>query len=321
MITVGQARNDDAILAAAARDRNDPAIVRAIDRGQRILLRWGNWADTVQEYLFNAVGGFIFVPPEIQAITDVQVHGAHGDVLSQTFVYLDNGPRCAAGATVGVIDRGPASTFVQPTWPTSIMLIADSCESTDPPLFVDIVARDCCCNDTATTESDGTILPYLRIPIVNGRTYPYPLDNILHIDRVTKPLTQGAVHLFEYSNETRNVGNLIISLAPYDQTPSWRKYEVTGCDPNACVRALAKRKHVTLYQDSQALMIDDLEAMANAISYYKALEGANLESAAAFRASALERLSLREKELRGAIKPVVEFDGHVTTTRFRRLGR
>ena len=30
MITVGQARNDDAILAAAARDRNDPAIIRAI---------------------------------------------------------------------------------------------------------------------------------------------------------------------------------------------------------------------------------------------------------------------------------------------------
>ena len=68
-------------------------------------------------------------------------------------------------------------------------------------------------------------------------------------------------------------------------------------------------------------MIDDLEALANAISYYKALEGANLEAAAAFRASALERLSLREKELRGAVKPVIEFDSHVTTTRFRRLGR
>ena len=33
MITVGQARNDDAIFAAAARDRNDPAIIRAIEDG------------------------------------------------------------------------------------------------------------------------------------------------------------------------------------------------------------------------------------------------------------------------------------------------
>ena len=55
MITVGQARNDDAILAAAARDRNDPAIIRAIDRGQRILLGWGNWADTVQELTDKAI--------------------------------------------------------------------------------------------------------------------------------------------------------------------------------------------------------------------------------------------------------------------------
>lgn len=321
MITVGQARNDDAILAAAARDRNDPAIIRAIDRGQRILLGWGNWADTVQEYLFNAVDGFIFVPPEIQAITDVQVQGAHGDVLSQSFIYLDNGPRSTDGATVGVIDRGPAFTFIQPKCPTSIMLVADSCENTDPPLYVDLVARDQAGRTITTTYSDGLVVPYIRLPIVNGRTFPYPADNIMFIDRVTKPLTQGAIHLFEYSNATQNSGNLIISLAPYDQTPSWRKYEVTGCACNACLRVLAKRKHVTLYQDSQALMIDDLEALANAISYYKALEGANLEAAAAFRASALERLSLREKEMRGSIKPVVEFDSHVTTTRFRRLGR
>lgn len=319
MITVGQARNDTAILNAANYDAADPRVVKEIDRAQRLVLGWGNWTDSVQEYCFTAVNGCIFLPPEIQSIQQVQVLGAASSVFDQSFTYLDNGPRSVEGAAPGVIDRGPAVTFTQPTCPTSVMLVADSCERlTDA--WVNIVARDQA-GRVITTEQDGAILPYLRLPLVDGRTFPYPVNNIMFVDQITKPLTAGAVHIFEYNVETHNVGNLIASLAPHDTTPAWRRYEVTGCCGNARVRVLAKRKHAPLYHDEQALMIDDLDAIALAIKHAKASDAGELDKASYFENAARARLALREKEIRGPSKPRVEFAMPVVTTKFRRLRR
>lgn len=319
MLTVAQARNDSAIRNAARLDSADPRIIAAIDRGQRVLMGWGNWADTVQEYQFNAVNGCIFTPPEIQSILFAQVTGQASEVFSQSFFYLPNGPVCPEGADPGVVDRGPVQVLTQPACPSGLLVISDSCEM-EPDLWVDIVARDSA-GRHITTEKGGVVRPYISIPLTDGKANVYPIDNVMFVDQVTKPLTKSAVHVYAFNNACHTMGNLITSLAPHDMTPSWRKYQVTGCDGNACVRVLAKRRHTPLYHDAQALIVDDIEALAGAISYYIALEGGNLEGAALFRDSTLERLRLREREMRGSEVPRLRFPKGVGTTAFRRLRR
>lgn len=319
MLTVGQVRNDPAIRNAALLDSSDPRIVQAIDRGQRVLLGWGNWADSVQEYQFNAVNGCIFTPPEIQSILFAQVTGQSGEVFGQPFFYLPNGPGCPEGADPGVVDRGPVQILTQPSCPSGLLVLSDSCEAASD-LWVDIVARDSA-GRHITTEKDGVVRPYISIPLTDGKANAYPIDNVMFVDQVTKPLTTSAVHVFAFNNACHTMGNLITSLAPHDMTPSWRKYQVTGCDGNACVRVLAKRKHTPLYHDAQVLIIDDIEALVGAISYYRALDGGNAEAAALYRSATVDRLRLREREMRGSEVTRLRFQSGVGTTAFRRLRR
>lgn len=320
MITVGTARYDQAIIRAASLQPTDPKIIAAIDRGQRFIVGHGNFADTEQEYCFNIRNGCIFVPPEVKAIVDVQLLGSHSQMFGQAFFYLDNGPRSTRTAGLGLVDRGPTTVFAQPECPTGLMLIADACENQNPVPWIDIVAKDEY-DRPIITEDQNTKVKYssIRLPIVNGKVFKYPVANVTTIESITKPVTLGAIHLFQYNPANDSAGPLIASLAPYDITPSWRRYEVTGGPMSGQVRVLAKRRHMPLYSDNQTLMIDDLEATGYAIMHLNALDGRDFEGAKEYLEALNRRLQSRENELHRNDERRVEFDMPTRFNTFPRL--
>jgi len=286
----------------------DPAMVKAIDRAHRVLLSWGQWTVAEQEYLFIARDNHIFLPPEITSVIDVQVGGIHSGVFNKAFYYLQNGPRWSGCGPRGITYRGTATVFAQPECPLGLAVLADACEPGDD-LWIEIAAADEYGRAIVTQDPEtGVTYPHIRLPIVNGMVSRYPISNVCTIHHITKPQTLGAVHVYEYRCEHEMIGNLIASLAPHDITPSWQKYEVTGgCTNNAEVRVMAKRAHVPLYQDSQALVINDVDALAYVIQFNRAADGQSFEAAQQYKALAMERMAQRELERRGPEEKRVEF--------------
>lgn len=318
MFTLSQARNSAAILAASRMAADDPALVRLIDRAVDLLMVKGDWEGTTQEYCFYTCGGCIYVPEEITGIRGVQINGRPARRFTRPFDYLATSPGRYGAKGDALTDRGVRQILTQPACCTGLMAVTTRPENDDA--YVEVIARDASGHPITERRDDGVLYQSLR-RYFYGEQFAVFDEPIRYVDAVVKTSTQGVVSLHEYNAQYHDVGNLIAQVLPFQTSPEYRQYEVSTLEAGqeADVYVLAKRKHVPLYDDAQALAITQAEAIGYAIRHLLALDDEDLRGSEYYLAKAKELLGEQVQDVEDGAEVRMNFDKRITLGGARRL--
>lgn len=322
MLLVSQLKNEPRVLSAARSAPDSPQFMSAIDGAVRRLLQMAQWDSAVQDYCFTACERCIFVPPEVQRIIGVQINRVPARVFNRVFSYIPNGPGDWAKGARGLVDRGTRSLFLtQTSCPSGLVVISSECEDTGAHVRVQGL-------DSANQPViSSTGKPFIEFDLggAGGQGHVYDLPSFSKITQVTKTVTRGHVFVYLLDHVLEQPADLVTHILPWQTSADYRMYEVSGVNPEEGegieVKIHARRGHVPLTHDDQAVMVDSVDAIVACLKMQEAIDNRDTEAAGLFRAEILNNLreislsDTHRQERRVEFDPIMRFSG------FRKMGR
>ena len=301
MLTVGQLRENQLVTEAAGSDGTSARFLTILNRAVETLMEMGDFNEALQEYCFDSCDKCIYVPPELKRIQKARVNGRVAPVFNRVFQYQPNGPGNATWCGPSIlVDKGPAQFFNdQPGCPAHLLILTDECE--DAGKWLRIAGTDI---NNRPVISPTTGKPYIEFDLGAG-----------------KAQFRGNVYIYEFYPELQQSGNLLTLILPWQSNPEYQKYLVNGVgDGEFSVEILAKRRHVPLYHDAQAVLIDSTNAIIAAIQYNRALDNRDAEGMGVYRTE-ISRIMLDiRRDTEDGQERRVSFNPIARTGLFRRLG-
>lgn len=317
MLTVGQLRENQLVTEAAGSDGTSARFLTVLNRAVETLMEMGDMDEALQEYCFDSCHQCIFVPPEIKAIRKARINGRPAGVFSRVFQYQSNGPGEAqwCGPSI-LVDKGIAQFFHnQPECPTHLLIVTDECE--DVGKWLRITGIDI--NNRQIVSPAGK--PYVEFDLGAGKAQFFEATGFREITGVSKSITRGNVYIYQFLPELQQAGDLITLIQPWQTTPEYRKYLANGVgDGEFSVTILAKRRHVPLYHDAQAVLVDSTNAIIAAIQYNRALDNRDMEGVAVYRGEISRIMLDLRRDIDVDQQRRVEFNPIARTGLYRRLG-
>lgn len=318
MLTVGQLRENPLVTEAAGSDGTSARFLTILNRAVETLMEMGDFDEALQEYCFDSCHKCVYVPPEIKSIRKARVNGRVSGVFNRVFQYQPNGPGGATWCGPSIlVDKGPAQFFYdQPECPSHLLIVTDECE--DAGKWLRIAGTDIY-NRPVVSPTTGK--PYIEFDLGAGKAQFFEAKGFTKLATVAKAQTRGNVYIYEFLPELNQTGNLLTLILPWQQNPEYRKYLVNGVgDGEFSVEILAKRRHVPLYHDAQAVLIDSTNAVIAAIQYNRALDNRDMEGMQVYR-SEISRIMLDlRRDVEDGQERRVSFNPIARTGHFRRLG-
>jgi hypothetical protein len=318
MLTVGQLRENPLVTEAAGSDGTSARFLTVLNRAVETLMEMGSLDEALQEYCFDSCHKCIYLPPEIKAIRKARVNGRVAGVFNRVFQYQPNGPAEAqwCGREI-LVDKGPAQFFNdQPGCPAHLLIVTDECE--DAGKWLRITGLDI---NNRPVISPTTGKPYVEFDLGAGKAQFFEAAGFSTITGVTKSQTRGNVYVYEFYPELQQSGNLLTLVLPWQQSPEYRKYQVNGVgDGEFSVTLLAERRHVPLYHDAQAVLIDSTNAIIAGIQYNRALDNRDMEGMGVYRTEISRIMLDLRRTIEDGQERRVTFNPVARTGHFRRLG-
>ena len=316
MLLVSQLKNEPRVASAARFAPDSLQFLTAIDGAVRRLMQMAEWDSAIQEYCFTACERCIFVPPEVKRILGVQINRIPGRIFNRVFSYIPNGPGGWAPGARGLIDRGTRSLFLTETsCPSGLVVISSQCE--DVGAHVRVQGLDSA--NQPVISSTGKPFIEFDLGLEGGQGHVYDLPSFSKITQVTKTVTRGHVFVYLLDSVLEQPADLVTHILPWQTSADYRMYEVSGIDPEEGegieVRLHARRGHVPLTHDDQAVMVDSVDAIVACLKMQDAIDNRDTEAASLFRAEVLNNLrelSLSEnyrQERRVEFDPVMRLGG------------
>lgn len=277
---VKQSRIPQVIGVAAA---NSPELASYVNEAQQRLIQasgdkgwWGSWAKMV--FNVDPNDPYITVPRNVARITDMDVCRTPIRIQNEYYEFLEYGcglqrplPACqsscasAGCATMQALDRGTFPTTVDLTAGRKIRAYLTTTADTGRKVFY-----------SGTDNNDDTIYSLENGVQVNGAyldlVSPF-VDSVPVLNSLTglfKEITIGPVRIYDVDQDTGDE-TLLVTLAPGETNPSYRRYFVTGlptkcndCDSPAGtvqITAMAKLEYIPVVNDSDFLTIGNIPAL------------------------------------------------------------
>lgn len=164
-------------------------------------------------------------------------------------------------------------------------------------------------NTLRTDNGDGTWSEGIKLTLADN--YAVTTTCVRRIDRIVKPVTQGAVYLYASQTNTPSFASGstdLVPLATFDPgetSPDYNRYRLKGmgcaCGTDTCgtsqsVLALVKLKYIEAKVDADLVLIDNLDALKDMIQSVKAREAGDLTEATALEISAVHELNLQSMD-------------------------
>lgn len=318
MLTVGQLRENPLVTEAAGSDGTSARFLTVLNRAVETLMEMGDLDETLQEYCFDSCHKCIYVPPELKSLRKARINGRPAGVFNRVFRYQPNGPGSNEWCGLSsLVDKGPAQFFNdQPECPSHLLIVTDECE--DSGKWLRIAGLD---SYNRPVIAPATGKPYVEFDLGAGQAQFFEAATFTKLTTVTKSQTRGNVYVYEFLPELNQSGNLITLVLPWQQNPEYRKYQVNGVgDGEFSVEILAKRRHVPLYHDAQAVLIDSTNAIIAAIQYNRALDNRDMEGMGVYRAEISRIMLDLRRDVEDGQERRVTFNHIARTGLFRRLG-
>lgn len=297
---------------------DDARVISLINEAQERLLPQGKWVGTYARYRVCISNACITWPRQIETIEAMSICKVPGVIRNEWFEFLGNGPggfsedSCPGNV---LIDRGMAATFDDPiaTAANKIRVHSDVAESSSSRILIQGYDEN---SQWVRTLDSGSYVDGEYVTI--STNYQYTTTRWSNITGVQKPVTNGAVRLYEYST---TLSSAVKALAYYenDETvPLYRRSMIPGLgETGACcgadsdctnktVTVMAKLRFIPVRNDIDYLMIGNSPAIKDMVRSCWFSDRNDIQNAGIYEAKAVDML---KKELQshlgtGTVVPI-----------------
>lgn len=299
----------------------DSRLLRYINSAtQRLLFSRKSWG-TYGRFRLCITNGCVVFPRQFAAIEAADVCGQSLPIRNEWFEFMDSGPGiqgdCSVESTVGcgngcagvqLFDRGTAVAFEDIRGVNKkIRVYADVTEAADAKILLQGYDENSQWIRTLVSGVwvDGEYVLLSTTPQLSTKLFS-------SLTGVQKPITKGTIRLYEYNTDT-TAQRAIAIYEPGETRPSYRKSLISGVSiptgddcGTTTLTVMAKLDFVPVSQDTDWLLIGNLEALTEGCQAVKKLENNLFEEAEAYEQLAFRQLEreLRHHLGRGIVQPV-----------------
>lgn len=287
MLTFGDCKSDEGLLAVAGVCANTPRFAYLVNASVRRIERRGDWAGTIAPVQVCATRGCVSFPRYVGHVRKVNLCNRELPVKNPWYQFIEQRSwRCGSwqphlsGEAV-LFANGFAPTYSD-VWGDGRLIRAYPRVREDIGKTVRIFGVDNDNQPLRTNNNDGTWSDGIVITLTDpfGSTSTY----VRRIDRVVKEVTQGQVFLFGYDVANDALEDLAI-YDPGETSPSYERFKLnqgfagapqTTCSPCCAtarsIIALVKLKVIEARFDTDWVIIDNLEALKFMVQSVRAAE-------------------------------------------------
>lgn len=300
-----------ALQQASGRCLADPVLLDYLNQAMQRLLPEGDWVGTVARYNFCAVQSCITLPAEVQTMQGYFIpdapDGRPGHVRDDWYEMVDNGPGVLSDTSAysntldTAVDAGQASTFFDICGSEKkVKVYCDVAEAAGA--YITVKGLDDNGNWIRTFVS-GSWIDGEQI-LLDNATPQTSVNFFSSIRAVDKPVTNGAVRLYQYNVDTTQ--NLIAVYEYRETLPCYRRYKIPGLLVKAgeegspiLIKALCKRAYLPILNDTDELIIANIGALKNAIRCIIMEDDQMPDKAAYYWKTAIDLLTAERLNYRG----------------------
>lgn len=316
-------------VCATVSGSTNPVVRRYVNEAEARLVPKGKWVNTIQSYRICTNDSCLVWPRQIETIEAWALCNSPGTVRNRWYEFAGNGPGVLKESSnwyLQLIDKDPVCAFDeinQDTLTKKIQVVSDYTEAAG--LRILLLGYDQ--NAKWITSIDGG----KRIDgeyVTISTTATLSTNFFSKLVRVQKPITSGAVRLFEYETATLLQVKQLAYYEADETLPWYRKSFLPGianqsscdcnCDqPSTCktkfVTVMAKLRHIDVLNDNDFLLLGNLGALKLMVQAILKEERNLLTEAVGYEAKAIKELQdeLNSYEGDGAI-PILKTEDRET---------
>jgi len=245
---------------------DDPEVADALNFVLERIMKSGQWKGNKFTAIFTPYDNQITAPAEVEAINALMAINPDGmrDVCyiqTDWYAFSENGrgvfPDDFFGTALAIRQGDGFCTYRDPSQPTT--LVAYGALALDLTKTIRIFALDANGNQIWTDGKEGFDLQICNSDSVVAS------QTVTSIYRVIKPITSGAVFLFDVAENC-----VIASYQAQEIVPNYQRYNLVGHQPEtrqylaACTRAF-----IPLQNDNDVLTISNLNALRYGLQAYR----------------------------------------------------
>jgi hypothetical protein len=270
--TLGDARTYVADEVSGGSCPSSDAVRKAINNAQMEILGMETPYNSLRRIRFSVRNNTIIAPRGVEKVETYRVDGYPDEVKSMFYEFLPGGSWSSDeldGVLSGVVDWGDhwATMWEIPANYEPLRLYAFSSEAADSGLLMTIKGCDTNNQDIHTSGVPGETLQIVPGLVgvtitANNATWKPSAHSYKQIFQVVKPVTKGYVALMT-QDPTSNLWWCLAMYHPRETQPRFHRYKVTTPRDTAgtCIVALVKLRHEPLEEDSDILVVQNMEAM------------------------------------------------------------
>ncbi len=315
----------------------DPRVLARLNEAIQELMNEGAFPGVVDRWHLRATDGHICLPPELDMLLEFTADGVPAQIVSPWAEFVNYGPgiaydllprggrrnwfRCGTG---NLYDRGELCVK------TPIPISDGSCSCADVPVGPWVIRQyaNPAANEasgiystiqgldenglTVRSEVDGTWINGVRLGISSGSGFTETTQNFSSIEAYTKPKTNGYVRITAW-NGTDEIE--LSNYAPWQTTPSYHHYFSPYLQAavrfGPCCRvvlARARRRFVPVAEDTDVLIISNVQALKSMVIALWKREAGNLDVYAAKKLTAVDIMKKEAVAYTGKVRsPAITF--------------
>lgn len=261
LLTLGNARTALAKYADGGLCADDDRVRDRINLAVERLVDYGKWKGLVVRYDFYVYQKLVTVPREIETVLAVTLNDQVPTIQNRWYEFKGNGsgPWHPENNSYShsFIDRGEAGTLYD--LPENLRVGIKSMGAEAALQYVWVFGYDAN-NQWVRTTVDAEVVDGERLTL-NGTTLVLSNTVFSKVERINKPVTNHELRLYAYYDTGATAVLGVYHHA--DQDPIFRRYLVTNakdCELQCCT-VIAKRRYLPATHDSDALLIQSLNAL------------------------------------------------------------
>ena len=277
--TVAQGRLQIARHVSGGVDPSSKACLDRLNECESILVTKGDWQGTEQVIRFFTDKDYVTLPDTVATVRAVNIDNYPRRIFNRAYMFMEGGPGELVDSAYGSRDLIELSTtactsYTMPSTSMKLMAFSKYAESGGTIRITgkyesrqNVITADGLAGETVPINQwkDG-VEGDINLAIASMTTASFS-----DIDSITKTATKGYVTLLAYDESTHQT-YFLSQYRPDEVCPRYRRYRITNRYylTGSSILCLCKMAHVPLYEDTDILVVQNLEAlklMAQAIEY------------------------------------------------------
>ena len=267
----------------------------------RELMTRGSWWGTVKKIRLCSYAGCLAWPKFVGTVLATNICGRNAAVQGGWYEFMDLvgrdvNPNRLWPSNVVTVDDGVTPVFQNIPCGTPMYVKAYCQRSNDVGKTVTIYGTDVYGQTRMTTWPDGVYREGEVLSLTSGVPPLGATTSTLYreITRVSKDVTEGQVNLYYYDGASLYDA---AHYGPRETEPSYRHNTINGWRSSGCcaaksITALIKLQFEPVYDDSDVVLIENLDALALAMQSIKLSDNNDSDGAEKMMARAVHTLNL-----------------------------